>query len=462
MPVVRFKFSSVDATLTNGVITLWSPRLRPGGLAAITSEKRESLLVNGEAELDLEPGPVVGHVTGDGATHQLKFTVPSQDDPVEFLDLLEKAYSYSPEVVQAAQQAAREARAAAQSAAESASVVGSAERVLEAESASVSAQSAAESARDAASSSASASTSSASDSAAARDAAVAAQEGSESAKDTAVLAQGDAAASADRAAERAEYSEECADVSRGYNDTAWKARLNSISARDASVAAKDDAVIAKDSAQASATAAQRSADAAALSEGVAVTAASDAANGVRDDLSGLVSTAEGHASDASDSAAAAARSAQDAASVVSDGVPDASTTMKGKVQLAGDLSGTADAPTVPELATKADTGHAHEVADVTGLQSDLNGKVSASSTGTRLYGTDSGGNHTLVQYANTATENSVAVRGANGTLPVGAPTAGEHATTKDYVDTSIASKLRVVDELPSSPDPDVLYLIPEV
>jgi hypothetical protein len=36
------------------------------------------------------------------------------------------------------------------------------------------------------------------------------------------------------------------------------------------------------------------------------------------------------------------------------GTPDATTTVKGKIQLAGDLSGTADAPTVPALANKAD------------------------------------------------------------------------------------------------------------
>ena len=203
---------------------------------------------------------------------------------------------------------------------------------------------------------------------------------------------------------------------------------------------------------------------------MAATAASDAANGVRDELSGLVSTAGGHASDAAGSAAAAAQSAQDAASVVSDGVADASTTMKGKVQLAGDLSGTADAPTVPGLAGKADTDHTHEVADVSGLQSELDGKVSTTSTGTRLYGTNSGGNQTQVQYASAATANTVAYRATGGTLQVGEPTSGDHATTKGYVDAVKAtaeaalpaSKIQVVTELPSSPDQDVLYLIPEV
>lgn len=43
-------------------------------------------------------------------------------------------------------------------------------------------------------------------------------------------------------------------------------------------------------------------------------------------------------------------------SVTSSGVADATTTSKGKVQLAGDLSGTAAAPTVPALANKVGTG----------------------------------------------------------------------------------------------------------
>lgn len=45
--------------------------------------------------------------------------------------------------------------------------------------------------------------------------------------------------------------------------------------------------------------------------------------------------------------------------------PDATTAAKGLVRLAGDLAGTADAPTVPGLAGKADTGHTHTLADVT-------------------------------------------------------------------------------------------------
>jgi hypothetical protein len=464
MPVVHFKFAAVDATLTSGVITVWSPKLRPGGTSAITGEKREALLSNGEASLNLEPGPIVGHVTGDGATHQLKFTVPSQDEQVEFLDLLEDNYDYEPEIVRAAQQAAREARASANDAAASAAVVGSAERVLQAEAASGAAQSAAELARDAAASSASASAQSASDSAAARDAAVVARGGAESAqggaelaRDAAVVAQGAAELAEDGAVSAQSGSEDARDAAVGSASDASA----SATAADGSAAA---AALSASAAAGSASDAQASAAAAAQSEGVAATAATDAADGVRSELSGLVNTASGHADDAAGSAAAAAQSAQDAASVVSDGVPDASTTMKGKVQLAGDLGGTADAPTVPGLAGKANASHVHAVADVTGLQSALDGKVSTTSTGTRLYGTTSGGSQTQVQYANGATANTVAYRGTGATLPVGEPTDSSHATTKSYVDAALAgklnaSKIQVVSALPSTPDSNVIYFV---
>lgn len=44
---------------------------------------------------------------------------------------------------------------------------------------------------------------------------------------------------------------------------------------------------------------------------------------------------------------------------------DATTTAKGVVQLAGDLGGTAAAPTVPGLAFKADSAHTHAADDIT-------------------------------------------------------------------------------------------------
>lgn len=117
----------------------------------------------------------------------------------------------------------------------------------------------------------------------------------------------------------------------------------------------------------SATAAKSSEDAARASESAAkqsetsaqssATAAADA----RDSAQAFAGTAQtqAHAAQtqgdrAKTEADRAAASAAEAAETASSGIPDATASMKGKVLLAGDLSGTADAPTVPKLAAKAD------------------------------------------------------------------------------------------------------------
>lgn len=77
-------------------------------------------------------------------------------------------------------------------------------------------------------------------------------------------------------------------------------------------------------------------------------------------------------------AVAAAEAARDAAIAAAEGgasTPDATTTTKGKLRLAGDLGGTADAPTVPGLAGKAATSHTHTQAQVTGLSTTLAAKA---------------------------------------------------------------------------------------
>ena len=445
MPVVFGNVVNVAGIPLDGTLWVSSPDWRPGGTAVVSMNRKTYLVEAGHFRTDdLIPGKVLFEFRGDGdgqvRRKSYEFVVPDQDDELDFLDLLDTQYEYPNEVVGQAQQAAREARASANDAAASAAIVGSAEAVLAAEAASEAAQSAAESARDAAASSASASASSASDSAAARDAAVvaqggaeSAQAGAESARDAAVVAQGKAESAEDGAVAAKSAAESARDTAAG---SASDASASATAADGSATAAAQSA----STAASSASDAQSSAAAAAQSEGVAATAATDAADGVRSELSGLVSAASGHASDAAGSAAAAAQSAADAASVVSDGVPDASTTMKGKLRLSGDLAGTADNPTVPGLATKADTSHTHAVADVTGLQSALDGKVSTTSIGNRLHGTSSGGNQTLVQYANGAMANTVAYRGTGATLPVGEPTESSHATTKTYVDDVVATR----------------------
>ena len=56
-------------------------------------------------------------------------------------------------------------------------------------------------------------------------------------------------------------------------------------------------------------------------------------------------------------------------------VGDATTTSKGIILLAGDLSGSATAPTVPGLAGKANASHTHVVPDITNLQTSLDAKA---------------------------------------------------------------------------------------
>ncbi len=62
--------------------------------------------------------------------------------------------------------------------------------------------------------------------------------------------------------------------------------------------------------------------------------------------------------------------------------PDATTSSRGIVQLAGDLAGTAASPTVPGLAGKANTVHTHAIADVTNLQPSLDAKEPTIASGT--------------------------------------------------------------------------------
>lgn len=63
--------------------------------------------------------------------------------------------------------------------------------------------------------------------------------------------------------------------------------------------------------------------------------------------------------------------------------PNATTTSLGIVQLAGDLGGTATAPTVPGLAGKADTAHVHAASDITAGTLDI-ARIPTGATGTTV------------------------------------------------------------------------------
>lgn len=137
-------------------------------------------------------------------------------------------------------------------------------------------------------------------------------------------------------------------------------------------------------------------------------------------------------------------------SLVSGGVADATTTSKGKVQLAGDLAGTAAAPTVPGLAGKVGTGR--QILTGAGLSG--GGDLTADRT---LSATDATtGAKGIVQLAGdlagTAASPTVpgltskvgSVTAADGTITIGgtatAPTVGVNAIPESKV-TSLTSDL---------------------
>lgn len=343
MPTVNFVFQSVDATLTSGVIRVWSPNLRPGGTAAITSEPSWVNLVDGHASMDLEPGPVVGKITGNGRTHDLTFTVPSQDDPVDYLDLLDGDYVYEPEVIQAAQQAAREARQWVLRSEQGADCVGSAEAVLDA-----------------------------------RDQATAAATTATGAAATATEQADRATTEADRAGSEADRATGQASASSGSADAA----------RADAVATAADRV--KTTADVAATAADR------------VRTGEDrvASGQARTDARSAATTAEGAASTATTEADRATTEA-DRARIAADSVDTDVIRQEVTGQIASVVDGApADLDTIREVAEyaqanrditdtlnaaigqKADKAHTHAVADVAGLQAALDGKAATSHTHT--------------------------------------------------------------------------------
>lgn len=184
----------------------------------------------------------------------------------------------------------------------------------------------------------------------------------------------------------------------------------------------------------SATAAGEQATNAASSAGTAGSAASTAA-GSASTATGAANTASTKAADAAQSAKNAADSERRAGDIAATGVPDATTTAKGKVRLAGDLGGTADTPTVPKLADKADkattdtalagksdNGHKHVKADITDLPA-----VTSTAAG-----------NTLVQ------------RTSAGQVTVPAtPSATTDAGSKAYVDTQVSTLQAKVQARPA-------------
>lgn len=375
-------------------------------------------LVSGVAEVEVDPGQaLVQFRCGTSVdTNPIEVAVPRQDEPVSLRALLENVFQYDEPVVSAVTRLVDEARritsvlgsaeqikawtesssedaaaagasASAAAGSESVAVAKAGEADASAQAAKVS-EDAAKASEDAAAGSAS---DAASDSAAAGTSATAAKASEDAAKASETAAKqsetsaaSSAAASADARdsaqayAGGAQTQAQAAQASAGTATTkASEASLSASVAKDAEGKAKDSETSAAASAAAagesevnaaaSATAAKTSETNAKDSETAAESSATSADNsaavavGARDSAEAFAGIAQtqAHAAQtqgdrAQTEADRAAASAAEAAETASSGIPDATASTKGKLRLAGDLAGTADAPTVPGLAGKAD------------------------------------------------------------------------------------------------------------
>lgn len=183
----------------------------------------------------------------------------------------------------------------------------------------------------------------------------------EAAAEAAALSAAAAATSADEASSSEDSATTSADA----------AAASASSAASSATSAGSSADAASSSASSAATSASTASDAA-YSAAISATAAAASAGESSDSAAASLASAGAAAT----SAAAADQSATDAETALSqmessvdqavadymaaNPVPDADASTKGLVQLAGDLSGTAEAPTVPALANKSDVGHTHD------------------------------------------------------------------------------------------------------
>ena len=184
----------------------------------------------------------------------------------------------------------------------------------------------------------------------------------------------------------------------GYADLAEQYKTAAESAKDSAAQSKADAALSASSADGDAGAAAASASSAAQSESSAATHAQNALA-----YAGQSEDARDESRLARDEAVQAAQNAQQGAPAdgwkkselaqpVQDSlsradtalqsIPAATESAPGAIRLSGDLGGTAQAPTVPGLAGKADSVHTHEIEQVNGLDTALNNKSAVDHTHT--------------------------------------------------------------------------------
>lgn len=353
MTILRGKVTPTSGLPTEGTVTVWSPRFRPGSDSAISTERHQEPIVSGAFKIEVEPGETVFTFTGvNGETSTLETTVPSVDE-LDLLDLMEGDFEYEPPVVQAAQQAARDARADRVESQRIATAFGGIERVEDLEkSAQISAK-AAEDHRKA---------SKASEEEADRQATRSEQEADRSAGQARASANsaGDADASAKAAADsedEAGKAQVAADghekAARGYSVTAEQHRDDADGHRHAAATSEANAKTSETNAGKSASDAQQSAESADRTVRAAVTEVTGITEGHKNDAEKAAGNAASSASEGRGYRDDARTAAAQAEEIATGNLPDASATTRGLVTMTGDLSGTGDNPTVPALSLAA-------------------------------------------------------------------------------------------------------------
>ncbi|WP_145941761.1 methyl-accepting chemotaxis protein [Corynebacterium glyciniphilum] len=189
----------------------------------------------------------------------------------------------------------------------------------------------------------------------------------------------------------------------------------------------------------------------------------DAVNGHLDGLAGDVTADADRAKREADRAGEAARVEVDR---IKGDAPEAYDTLEEIAAWIGDAEDAAGG-LIRSIAEKSDKGHGHSISEVDGLQDALDDKLSKASMGTRVYGTNSGGNQTMLSYSSAPNPSTLAYRGTGGTLQVGEPTDDVHATTRGWVEDRVQTvedsipTIAVVDEHPADPDDGTIYLVRE-
>lgn len=450
-------------------------------------------LVSGKGTVTLEPGPHLLRVKArnyrDSAP--IAFTVPEGQGSMTLRELLEGSFEYEPSVIQDAQAYTAQARSYAEEAATSAKIVGSAKSVLDA----------AESARGSAA-------------AAAADKSAVAEDRRAVAADRALVegVRDDAVASINEAVSEASETalgkiSKQTEVARGYRNEAESFKE---SASEFSSNAEAKSAEAAQSANEAASSAANASDSAAASESARASGESllvegrslaEQGHADADRAVAARNQSEQYARSAGEKATAAEQSAQAAAASAESakqGAPEGGWTkaqLHVNVQAQLDkvdslptsqtvqsmIAGKADTTALQEgLAKKLDsmpvsenvtngtlvkrTGEgkikaANGVAgDDVATISQLTQRLDKSTSQFTIYGVDNYGQKMFPYSGSNATPLSVMMRSSDGTSVVADPTKPEHVATKKYVDGRTPT-VKVVSELPSSPDPQTVYLV---